>query len=100
MKLTKAASVAARSLAPYRPHHVQWLITRKCNYRCKGCNVWNEQDKNELTTTEIKKGLDILRKLGIVEVVFHDPIPTLQMTLEDRDRLMQATRQSIASALE
>ena len=37
---------------------------------------------------------------GIVEVVFHDPIPTLQMTLEDRDRLMQATRQSIASALE
>ena len=78
MKLTKAASVAARSLAPYRPHHVQWLITRKCNYRCKGCNVWNEQDKNELTTTEIKKGLDILRKLGIVEVVFSGGDPLLR----------------------
>ena len=78
MKLTKAASVAARSLAPYRPHHVQWLITRKCNYRCKGCNVWNEQDKNELTTTEIKKGLDILRKLGIMEVVFSGGDPLLR----------------------
>jgi len=78
LKLTKAASVAARSLAPYRPHHVQWLITRKCNYRCKGCNVWNEQDKNELTTTEIKQGLDILKKLGIVEVVFSGGDPLLR----------------------
>jgi 1-acyl-sn-glycerol-3-phosphate acyltransferase len=37
---------------------------------------------------------------GTVEVIFHDPIPTRQMTLEDRDRLMYATRQAIASALE
>lgn len=36
---------------------------------------------------------------GRVEVIFHDPIPTLGLTLEDRDRLMLATRQAIASAM-
>ncbi len=83
MKLRKAANVAARSLAPNKPHHAQWLITRKCNYRCKGCNVWNEQDKNELTATQIKQGLDILKKLGIVEVVFSGGDPLLREDAEE-----------------
>jgi MoaA/NifB/PqqE/SkfB family radical SAM enzyme len=78
MKLSKAASVAARSLAPNKPHHAQWLVTRKCNYRCRGCNVWTEQDNKELSTEEIKRGLDILRKMGIVEVVFSGGDPLLR----------------------
>ncbi len=78
MKLSKAANVAARSLAPNKPHHAQWLITRKCNYRCRGCNVWTEQDDKELTADEIKRGLDILRKMGIVEVVFSGGDPLLR----------------------
>jgi MoaA/NifB/PqqE/SkfB family radical SAM enzyme len=65
----KAATVAARSLVHGKPHHAQWLITRKCNYQCLGCNVWKEQDKNELSTEEIKRGLDILREAGIIELV-------------------------------
>jgi MoaA/NifB/PqqE/SkfB family radical SAM enzyme len=76
--LTKAASIAARSLAFGKPHHAQWLITRKCNYRCVGCNVWKEQDQNELSTVEIKKGLDILRDLGIVELVISGGDPLLR----------------------
>lgn len=67
--IKKAASIATRALAPGKPHHAQWLITRKCNYRCAGCNVWKEQDPRELETDEIKRGLDILKKLGIVELV-------------------------------
>lgn len=74
----KAASIAARSLAPGKPHHAQWLVTRKCNYRCVGCNVWKEQDQNELSTDEIKKGLDILKKLGIVELVLSGGDPLLR----------------------
>jgi len=74
----KAASIAARSLAPGKPHHAQWLVTRKCNYRCVGCNVWKEQDQRELTTEEIKKGLHILKKLGIVELVFSGGDPLLR----------------------
>jgi MoaA/NifB/PqqE/SkfB family radical SAM enzyme len=76
--LKKAATVAARSLVPGKPHHVQWLITRKCNYRCIGCNVWREQDQKELSASEIKRGLDILKSLGVVEIVFSGGNPLLR----------------------
>ncbi|MCW4024674.1 MAG: radical SAM protein [Candidatus Bathyarchaeota archaeon] len=76
--IKKTAAIAARSLMRGRPHHAQWLITRKCNYRCVGCNVWKEQDKNELSTEEIKKGLDILHKVGIVELVISGGDPLLR----------------------
>ena len=78
LSLKKTATVAARSLVPGKPHHVQWMITRKCNYRCRGCNVWREQDQRELSTDEIKRGLDILKKLGIVEIVFSGGNPLLR----------------------
>jgi len=74
----KAVSIAARSISIGKPHHAQWLITRKCNYRCVGCNVWKEQDQNELSTEEIKKGMDILKDLGIVELVLSGGDPLLR----------------------
>ena len=74
----KAASIAARSLTPGKPHHAQWLVTRKCNYQCRGCNVWKEQDQIELSADEIKKGLDILKELGIVELVISGGDPLLR----------------------
>ena len=86
MKLTKVAKVSARSLMPGKPHHAQWLVTRKCNYRCRGCNVWAEQDKNELPTDEIKRGLDILRKMGIVEIVFSGGDPLIR---EDAQEIIE-----------
>jgi MoaA/NifB/PqqE/SkfB family radical SAM enzyme len=86
LKLTKAANISARSLMPGKPHHVQWLITRKCNYRCRGCNVWTEQDKRELSTDEVKHGLDILRKMGIVEIVFSGGDPLLR---EDAQEIIE-----------
>jgi MoaA/NifB/PqqE/SkfB family radical SAM enzyme len=76
--LRKASRIAIKALTPNRPHHAQWLITRKCNYRCRGCNVWKEQDKRELSTEEIKKGLDILKDLGIVEIVLSGGDPLLR----------------------
>ncbi len=76
--IQKAASVAARSLTPGRPHHAQWMITRKCNYRCRGCNIWTEQDKEELTTEQVIRGLDILKNLGIVEIVISGGDPLLR----------------------
>jgi len=76
--LRKTASVAARSLVPGKPHHAQWLITRKCNYRCRGCNVWREQDNKELSVDEIKRGLNILKSLGVVEIVFSGGNPLLR----------------------
>jgi len=76
--LRKAASIAGRSLAPGKPHHAQWLVTRKCNYRCVGCNVWKEQDENELSTDEVIKGLEILKDIGIIELVLSGGDPLLR----------------------
>ena len=76
--IKKVASIARRSLAPGKPHHAQWLVTRKCNYRCAGCNVWKEQDDRELPADDIKKGLDILKNLGIVELVISGGDPLLR----------------------
>jgi len=76
--IRKAASIVGRSLAPGKPHHAQWLVTRKCNYRCVGCNVWKEQDENELSTDEIKKGLDILKDIGVIELVLSGGDPLLR----------------------
>jgi len=72
-----------RSLAPGKPHHAQWLTTRKCNYRCAGCNVWKEQDLRELATEDIKKGLDILKNLGIVELVISGGNPLLRDDIDE-----------------
>jgi MoaA/NifB/PqqE/SkfB family radical SAM enzyme len=78
MGAKKAVSIVSRSLVHGKPHHAQWLITRKCNYKCLGCNVWKEQDKNELSTEEIKRGLDILKDAGIIELVLSGGNPLLR----------------------
>lgn len=82
----KAARIAKCSLASNRPYHVQWLVTRRCNYRCKGCNVWREQDSKELSTEEMIKGLDILRELGVIDIVFSGGNPLLR---DDIDEILE-----------
>jgi MoaA/NifB/PqqE/SkfB family radical SAM enzyme len=79
----KAASIASRALSFGKPQHAQWLVTRKCNYRCAGCNVWKEQDDNELSADQIKKGLDILKKMGIVELVISGGNPLLRPDIDE-----------------
>ena len=79
----KTAAVAARSLLPRKPHHAQWMITRKCNYRCRGCNVWKEQDDRELPAEDIKRGLDILKDLGIAEIVISGGDPLMRKDAEE-----------------
>jgi len=78
MSFKKARSIAIRSLTPNRPYHVQWMLTRKCNYRCRGCNVWRQQDTQELSTNEVKRGLDILHDLGVVDLVLSGGNPLLR----------------------
>jgi MoaA/NifB/PqqE/SkfB family radical SAM enzyme len=62
------------------------MITRRCNYHCRGCNIPQEQDPNELSTKEIKRGLDILKDLGIVEIVFSGGDPLLR---EDAQEIIE-----------
>jgi len=85
MKLSsrKALSLMKRSLTPNKPYHAQWLLNRRCNYRCRGCNVWRQQDVNELSTEEVKIGLDILHKLGVIEIVLSGGNPLLREDINE-----------------
>ena len=96
MTLEKAARIIACSFRPNRPYHVQWLITRKCNYRCKGCNVWQDQDAHELTTEQIKRGLDILKKLDVVDIVFSGGNPLLR---DDIDEILRYASRSFVTTV-
>lgn len=96
MTLEKAARIVACSFRPNRPYHVQWLITRKCNYRCKGCNVWQDQDANELSTEQIKRGLDILKKLDVVDIVFSGGNPLLR---DDIDEILRYASRSFVTTV-
>jgi MoaA/NifB/PqqE/SkfB family radical SAM enzyme len=81
MKLSsqKALGLMKRSLTPNRPYHAQWLLTRRCNYRCRSCTIWREQERHEeVTTDEVKKGLDVFRKLGVIDLVFSGGNPLLR----------------------
>ncbi|MDH5450101.1 MAG: radical SAM protein [Candidatus Bathyarchaeota archaeon] len=75
----KLLGLMKRSLTPNNPYHAQWLLTRRCNYRCKGCTVWREpQNQKELSTEEIKEGFGILEKLGVVEIVLSGGNPLIR----------------------
>ena len=76
----RGLSILRRSLTPNRPYHVQWFLTRRCNYRCRDCNVWREQEEGaeELPADRVKEGLDVLRRLGAIEVVFSGGNPLLR----------------------
>ena len=78
LSVEKAARIASCSVIPGRPYHVQWLLTRKCNYRCRGCNVWREQDTKELSTDEVRRGLKVLKELGVIDIVFSGGDPLLR----------------------
>jgi len=81
MKLSKqkTLSLLKRSLTPNRPYHAQWLLTRRCNYRCRSCSIWREEpNAQEISADEVKKGLDAFRKLGVIEVVFSGGNPLLR----------------------
>jgi len=75
----KLLSVLKRSLTPNRPYHAQWLLTSRCNYRCRGCNVWRgKHHTREVPTDEVKEGLDVLRDLGVLEIVLSGGNPLLR----------------------
>jgi len=78
MLSSKVLSLLSRSLKSPRTYHAQWMITRRCNYRCRGCSVWVDQDSAELSAEEIKRGLNVLSDLGILEIVFSGGNPLLR----------------------
>lgn len=79
LSLNKVLGLVNRCFALDKPHHVQWMLTRRCNYRCKSCDVWREPKiYEELSTEKVKAGLDTLRKMGVMEIVLSGGNPLLR----------------------
>jgi MoaA/NifB/PqqE/SkfB family radical SAM enzyme len=75
----KALSLMHRFLKPNTPIHAQWFLTNRCNYKCRSCGVWRGERKTiEISTEEIKTGLDALRKVGVAEIVLSGGNPLLR----------------------
>lgn len=80
----KFLGLLKRAVTPNRPYHVQWMLTNKCNYRCRSCSVWHIKGKTkELTVDEVKRGLNVLRKLGVLEVVLSGGNPLLRSDIDE-----------------
>ena len=68
------------NIAGFYPHILDWIgmrplyanfwVTTRCSGRCKTCKQWQEKDHAELTTSELKEILVILKRAGIRIVYF------------------------------
>jgi MoaA/NifB/PqqE/SkfB family radical SAM enzyme len=75
----KALSLMHRFLKPNTPLHAQWFLTNRCNYRCRSCGVWRSaRGSLEVSTEEVKTGLDALKKIGVAEIVLSGGNPLLR----------------------
>jgi len=80
----KALSLMHRFLTPGTPLHAQWFLTNRCNYKCRSCGVWREKKKPlEISTEEVKAGLDALKKVGVAEIVLSGGNPLLREDIGD-----------------
>jgi len=59
------------------------MVTRRCNIKCRGCNVINHQSAYELTTEEWYKAFDIMKSYGCGFIVLFGGEPTLQDDLPE-----------------
>ncbi|MGQ9565792.1 MAG: radical SAM protein [Candidatus Bathyarchaeales archaeon] len=80
----KTLSLIRRFLTPNTPLHAQWFLTGRCNYRCRSCGVWREKNQaNELSTSEVKLGLESLKKAGVAEIVLSGGNPLLRNDIDE-----------------
>ena len=74
------------------PLSVVWNYTKKCNLKCSHCfsdSSFNQKSKNELTTEEAKKVIDILVANDVVTVNFCGGEP---LTRDDLFEVMEYTQ--------
>lgn len=59
------------------------FLTRRCNLRCRGCNVVNHQSAYEFSTDEWKKAFDIMKRYKVGFIVLFGGEPTLRDDLPE-----------------
>lgn len=49
------AALRSNFTALERPYKLNYAVTYRCNSRCRTCNIWKQQPKDELTLDEVRK---------------------------------------------
>ena len=61
-----------------KPFYIHFYVTRRCNLRCKMCNVWKNRDSKEMNLREIKTAAQKIKKLGASHIVITGGEPLLR----------------------
>ncbi len=60
------------------PFYVHLYVTRRCNLRCRMCNVWKNKDSKEMTFQEIKIAAKKMKQMGATHIVITGGEPLLR----------------------
>ncbi len=61
-----------------KPFMIKFYVTRKCNLRCKMCNVWKHTDYREMSLEQIKISAKKIKELGATHIVITGGEPLLR----------------------
>lgn len=64
------------------PFLVNWVITYRCNFKCKYCSIWNK-NLEELNTKQVLFTIDKLSKCGTKAIAFSGGEPLLREDIKE-----------------
>ena len=70
--LIQAVAYNRLRLVPF-PRAAHFVITFRCNGRCRYCDIWKREPTPEMTTEEVKKIVARLRCLDIIKIIGGEP---------------------------
>ncbi|MEN8164463.1 MAG: radical SAM protein [Acidobacteriota bacterium] len=66
-----------------RPAYIHYAVTTKCNLRCRMCEIWKREAKDELGLPEIEELAAVLAEVGCVQISLGGGEPALRDDLPD-----------------
>lgn len=79
MKFFRIAKGLIRAKLFKNPFYTLVYVTRRCNYRCRACNVWHyAKREEEMSLASFEKVADNLAKLGVTNIVLTGGEPFLR----------------------
>jgi MoaA/NifB/PqqE/SkfB family radical SAM enzyme len=84
MRISRVARGIVNTKLFKYPFYCHFYVTRRCNFRCKMCNVWTHGDrKGEMNLDQIKRAADILEQLHVPNIVVSGGEPFMRRDLPD-----------------
>ena len=74
-----------------RPVYIHWAVTTKCNLRCRMCEIWKREAKDELGLDQIEELAAILAEVGCVQVSLGGGEPALREDLPEIVEILMAS---------